>query len=227
MRRRTESDWDELRRRMVERLKSSEDLSAIALHALATVPRHHFVPSSNRLEAYHNRPLPIGMGQTISQPYMVGWLVDALELRPGMRVLEIGTGCGYQAAVLAAAGAEVWSIEIREPLSRRARIALDSIGFGNVRLRVGDGALGWSEAAPFDGIVLTAAPVEVPDPLFHQLASHGTLVAPVGPVEQVQTLVRYRLKRGVRRLDNAREYDAQALGGCYFVPMIDERGQQR
>ena len=227
MGRRTESDWDELRRRMVERLRATEDLSPLALRALGAVPRHRFVPPSVRFDSYHNRPLPIGMAQTISQPYMVGWLVDALELRKGMRVLEIGTGCGYQAAVLAAAGAEVWSVEIRDRLSQRARANLEAIGCNGVHLRIGDGAAGWSDAAPFDGIVLTAAPVEVPDALFHQLAPDGVLVAPVGPVEEVQTLVRYRLRRGARRADGASEYEAQALGGCYFVPMIDPYGRQR
>jgi protein-L-isoaspartate(D-aspartate) O-methyltransferase len=227
MRRRTESDWTELRRRMVNRLQATEDLSPLALQALGAVPRHRFVPAAERDNSYHNRPLPIGLGQTISQPYMVGWLVDALELRPGMRVLEIGSGCGYQAAVLAAAGARVWSVEIREALSLRARVTLDALGLGSVCLRVGDGAAGWPEAAPFDGIVLTAAPVEVPDALFHQLAPGGWLVAPVGPVEEVQTLVRYRLLPRGRTVAEADEYEAQALGGCHFVPMVDGRGRQR
>jgi len=225
MRRRSESDWDALRRQMVARLQAIEDLSPLALRALGAVPRHRFVPAAERDSSYHNRPLPIGYGQTISQPYMVGWLLDALELRPGMRVLEIGTGCGYQAAVLAAAGAQVWSVEIRDQLSRRARATLDALGFEQVCLRVGDGADGWPEAAPFDAIVLTAAPTEVPDVLFHQLHDLGALVAPVGPIEDVQTLIRYRLRSGPSRREGAAEYEAQELGGCYFVPMVDRSGR--
>jgi len=218
--RRSEEDWTRLRKALVERLRETEDLSERALAALLAVPRHVFVPPRERSESYHNHPLPIGERQTISQPYMVGWLVDALRVRPGMRVLEIGTGCGYQAAVLAAAGAEVWSVEIRPRLSMRARTNLASVGLESIHLRVGDGASGWPEAAPFDGIVLTAAPLEVPLALFSQLAPDGVLVAPVGPRHEVQSLLRYqRPKPGSLPIP-------EPLGGCVFVPMIDPQGRQ-
>jgi protein-L-isoaspartate(D-aspartate) O-methyltransferase len=217
---RTDEEWSRLRRALVDRLRTSENLSKRALDALLAVPRHVFVPQRHRVESYHNHPLPIGQGQTISQPFMVGWLVDALQVRTGMRVLEIGTGCGYQSAVLAAAGAEVWSVEIRPRLSARARATLDSLGLSGIQLRIGDGAEGWPEAAPFDGIVLTAAPLEVPDRLFGQLAPHGVLVAPVGPVREVQSLIRYR--RSSPNTPPAPEH----LGGCVFVPMIDLKGRQ-
>lgn len=204
----------------MDRLRETEDLSERALAALLAVPRHVFVPPRERAESYHNHPLPIGQRQTISQPYMVGWLVDALRVRAGMRVLEIGTGCGYQAAVLTAAGAEVWSIEIRPRLAERARETLSALGLGSIHLRTGDGAMGWPEAAPFDGIVLTAAPLEVPAALFEQLTPSGVLVAPVGPVRDVQALLRYR------RSQTGSFPTAEALGGCVFVPMIDPHGRQ-
>ena len=204
----------------MDRLRETEDLSERALAALLAVPRHVFVPPRDRSESYHNHPLPIGQRQTISQPYMVGWLVDALRVRAGMRVLEIGTGCGYQAAVLTAAGAEVWSIEIRPRLAERARETLSALGLGSIHLRTGDGAMGWPEAAPFDGIVLTAAPLEIPNVLFEQLTPSGVLVAPVGPVRDVQALLRYR------RPQASSPPIAESLGGCVFVPMIDPHGRQ-
>jgi protein-L-isoaspartate(D-aspartate) O-methyltransferase len=144
------------------------------------VPRHLFVPLSMRGEAYDDYPLPIGSQQTISQPYIVALMTSLLELSGGERVLEVGTGSGYQAAVLSRIAREVYSIEILEPLSASARLTLGRLGYGNIHLRVGDGWAGWKEAAPFDGILVTAAPEKVPQPLLDQLKVGGKLVIPVG-----------------------------------------------
>ena len=150
------------------------------LRAMRTVPRHEFVPESERAHAYEDRPLPIGQGQTISQPYVVAFMTDAAEVRAGERVLEIGTGSGYQAAVLAEVGADGYSIEILAPLAEAARAALARAGYGRVHVRTGDGRKGWSEAAPFDAILVTAAAARVPPALLEQLALEGRLVMPVG-----------------------------------------------
>jgi protein-L-isoaspartate(D-aspartate) O-methyltransferase len=150
------------------------------LRAMRTVPRHEFVPESERAHAYEDRPLPIGQGQTISQPYIVAFMTDAAEVRAGTRVLEIGTGSGYQAAVLAEVGADVYSIEILAPLAEVARAALARTGYGRVHVRTGDGRKGWPEAAPFDAILVTAAAARVPPALLEQLAPDGRLVMPVG-----------------------------------------------
>jgi protein-L-isoaspartate(D-aspartate) O-methyltransferase len=154
------------------------------LAAMRRVPRHAFVPAAEQARAYADRPLPIGHDQTISQPYIVAFMSAALELAGDERVLEIGTGSGYQAAVLAELAREVYSIEIVAPLAERARDALASTGYGSVRLRIGDGYRGWPEAAPFDAILLTAAPEKVPEPLLDQLAPGGRLLAPIGAESQ-------------------------------------------
>jgi len=149
------------------------------LDAMSTVPRHLFVPPDRRSEAYADHPLPIGFGQTISQPYIVARMCSLLDLQPEDRVLEIGTGSAYHAAVLSRLVREVYTVEIVEPLAERARAVLERLGYDNVRIRVGDGYRGWAEAAPFDAIVLTAAPPKIPQPLLDQLAVGGKLVAPV------------------------------------------------
>lgn len=160
--------------------------------AMAHVPRHRFVPTHWGAAAYANRPLPIGHGQTISQPFVVALMTQLLDPRPGHRVLEIGTGSGYQAAVLAHLVAQVHTIEIVRPLGERAAELLRELGYTNIEVRIGDGYLGWAEAAPFDEILLTAAPVEVPQPLIDQLARGGRLVAPVGPQGETQNLLLMR-----------------------------------
>ncbi len=150
------------------------------LSALSTVPRHEFIPPESRALAYADRPLPIGFGQTISQPFIVAYMTEQLEPQPAHRVLEIGTGSGYQAAVLSSLVADVYTIEIVQPLARRASADLDRLGYRNVHVRAGDGYRGWPEAAPFDSIIVTCAPDHVPAPLVAQLKEGGRMVIPVG-----------------------------------------------
>ena len=150
------------------------------LEALGRVPRHLFVPESLGALAYADEPLPIGEGQTISQPYIVAYMTEALELEGDERVLEIGTGSGYQTAVLAELVSEVWTVEIVESLALRARRTLEGLGYRNIRYKVGDGSLGWPEGAPFDAVIVTAAAARIPDSLQDQLGAGGRMVVPVG-----------------------------------------------
>ena len=176
------------RERMVaEQIEARDVRDAATLRAMRDVERHLFVPSVHVAEAYEDHPLPIGHGQTISQPYIVAFMTEALGLRGGESVLEVGTGSGYQAAVLAKIAARVYSIEIVEPLAAEARERLARLGYTNVEVRAGDGYLGWPEAAPFDGIMVTAAAPRIPEPLKAQLKDGGRLVIPVG--EEFQELV--------------------------------------
>jgi protein-L-isoaspartate(D-aspartate) O-methyltransferase len=181
------------------------------LAAMRAVPRHELMPESERGEAYEDRPLPIGHGQTISQPYIVAAMTELLALEPGERVLEVGTGSGYQAAILAELGVEVYSIEIVEPLGQRAAEDLARLGY-SVNLRIGDGYRGWPEAAPFDAIIVTAAPDQVPPPLIEQLKVGGRLVIPVGSWSQELVLLR-KEEDGVRR---------ESVADVRFVPMTGE-----
>jgi protein-L-isoaspartate(D-aspartate) O-methyltransferase len=183
------------------------------IEAMRTVPRHAFVPADYLDLAYANQPLPIGYGQTISQPYIVALMTEELDLQSGDRVLEIGTGSGYQAAVLAQLGFEVYSIEIIAALSQTAKERLIALGYEDVQLRTADGYYGWEEAAPFDAILVTAAPDHVPQPLLRQLRPGGVLVIPVGPVGGYQEL--WRIQR-----TEAGAYETTSLGGVRFVPLV-------
>ena len=157
--------------------------------AMGRIQRHRFVPWMQQAFAYENRPLPIGEGQTISQPYIVALMTDLLDPKPADRVLEVGTGSGYQAAVLAELVAKVYTIEIVEPLAKRAMRTLEQLGYGNIEVRIGDGYNGWAAAAPFDAIIVTAAPPEIPNPLIDQLRPGGRMVIPVGGSRDVQDLL--------------------------------------
>ena len=183
------------RREMVEEIVALAGFSeavridARVLGAMNTVPRHEFVPSGQKPYAYENRPLPIGYGQTISQPYIVAAMTELLKPGPGQTVLEIGTGSGYQAAVLAGLTQTVYTIEIVEALARQATERLHRLGYANVHVRSGDGYFGWPEAGPFDAIVVTAAASHVPPPLLRQLKPGGRMVIPVGAPFMTQQLM--------------------------------------
>lgn len=166
------------------------------LEVMRKVPRHEFVPADQAANAYDDNPLPIGLGQTISQPYIVAYMTEQLQVTPQSKVLEIGTGSGYQAAVLAELAKEVYSIEIVPDLARRSKETLATLGYSNVHVRAGDGYRGWPEQAPFDRIIVTAAPDHVPQPLVDQLAVGGRLIIPVGDYYQ-QILILTKTPRGV------------------------------
>ncbi|MBE3111448.1 MAG: protein-L-isoaspartate(D-aspartate) O-methyltransferase [Acidobacteria bacterium] len=182
----------------------------LVLAAIEKVPRHLFVPEGMRGCAHADEPLPIGQGQTISQPYIVAYMTEALGLQGGERVLEIGTGSGYQTAVLAEIVREVWTVEIVENLSLQAHSILDSLGYANIRYRVGDGSGGWPEFAPFDAVMVTAAAARMPESLKKQLGPGGRMIIPVGTDVQELFLVR-REKKGLTR---------ERLLAVRFVPLV-------
>jgi protein-L-isoaspartate(D-aspartate) O-methyltransferase len=201
----------EARDRLVARVAAKRPwLSVAVVNALRAVPRHWFVDAPLE-RAYRDRPLPIGWGQTISQPSVVAIMTEALDLKSHDRVLEIGTGSGYQAAVLSKLAAHVDTIEIVAPLADAARARLSAHGYANVEVRTGDGYVGWPEHAPYDRILLTAAPPELPAALLEELGSGGILVAPVGE-GATQRLVRWREDRG--------QFVQEDLGRILFVPMV-------
>ncbi len=205
--------FKDLRRDMVEQQIRRRQVSAPnVLKAMEEVPRHRFVPEHQQGSAYVDSPVPIGDGQTISQPYVVALMTELLELGEDSKVLEIGTGSGYQAAVLSRIAKQVYSIEIREGLGEQARSLLDDLGYDNVEVRIGDGYQGWPEAAPFDGIIVTAAPERIPQPLVDQLRLGGKLVIPVGRFLQ-ELLVITRTEDGIQ---------TREVAGVRFVPMIGE-----
>ncbi|MBC8447136.1 MAG: protein-L-isoaspartate(D-aspartate) O-methyltransferase [Chloroflexi bacterium] len=204
-----------MRQQMVERTVRARGVSDVAvLRAMEAVPRHRFVLERYLGQAYADHPLPIGYGQTISQPYIVALMTELLGLQPGERVLEIGTGSAYQAAVLAELVDEVYSIEIVPELAASAAQRLQELGYDNVRVKQGDGYYGWEEYAPFDAIIVTCAPDHVPQPLVNQLAEGGRLVVPIGPPGGYQALWQY-----VREEDGLKAYN---LGGVRFVPLLRE-----
>lgn len=195
-------------------------LSERVMAAMSKVPRHEFVPGWQRASAYADRPLPIGHGQTISQPFIVALMTDLLDLKPGDNVLEVGTGCGYQAAVLAELAKTVRTIEIVEPLGREAAERLRRLGYDNVTTMIGDGYQGWPEHAPFDAIIVTAAPRDVPQPLVDQLKPGGRLVVPVGGHIGGQALL-------VLEKQHDGTVSRRQVLAVRFVPLVDHSGKQQ
>jgi protein-L-isoaspartate(D-aspartate) O-methyltransferase len=203
--------WQPARRRMIDdQIRGRGVTNQAVLDAMRKVPRHLFVPPNLRDAAYDDGPLPIGQGQTISQPYIVAYMTEALGIRPGEHVLEIGTGSGYQAAVLAEIAREVYTIEIVPELADRARETLGGLGYKNVYVRTGNGYAGWPEKAPFPRIMVTAAPDEVPPALVEQLAPGGAMVLPVGTSFQEMTIVT-KTAQGIAR---------KTTIPVRFVPMV-------
>ncbi|MFC7021221.1 MULTISPECIES: protein-L-isoaspartate(D-aspartate) O-methyltransferase [Haloarcula] len=203
-------DWGRQRAALVDRLGTRDHIDEAVLDALETVPRHRFVPEGVREEAYEDRPLPIGEGQTISAPHMVARMADLLDLRPGDDVLEVGTGCGYHAAVTAelVGPDHVYSVEYHEPLAERARETLASLGYDAVSVRVGDGKEGWAEHAPYERAYLTCAAPSFPPAVVEQLQPGGLLLAPIGGDQQ-------RLVEARRRADGS--LSAETHGPVRFV----------
>jgi protein-L-isoaspartate(D-aspartate) O-methyltransferase len=214
------SDFAAACQRMVEEQLSApgRDIkNRLILEAMATVPRHEFVPASLRKFAYWDEPLPIGYGQTISQPYIVALMTEQLNPKPTDRVLEIGTGSGYQAAILSRLVAEVYTIEIIEPLAKRAEADLRRLGFLNVKVLAGDGYKGWPEYAPFDSVIVTCAPDHIPQALIDQLKDDGRMTIPVGALgDQKLYLLR---KHGAK-------IEQQAVLPVFFVPMTRKPGSE-
>ncbi|NOZ62962.1 MAG: protein-L-isoaspartate(D-aspartate) O-methyltransferase [Calditrichaeota bacterium] len=189
----------------------------LVLNAMKKVPRHLFVPENLKEMAYWDRPLPIGEDQTISQPYIVAFMTEKLKLKGKEKVLEIGTGSGYQAAVLAEIAKEVYTIEIIPKLGEQARARLESLGYKNVRVKIGDGYRGWPEHAPFDAIIVTAAPDQIPQPLIQQLKRGGSMIIPVGDLSQNLFLITKDMDGTVHR---------KSVLPVIFVPMTGEAQKQ-
>jgi protein-L-isoaspartate(D-aspartate) O-methyltransferase len=209
----SEPDWKTGREQMVKtQIEGRGVRDPRVLEAMRTVPRHLFIPESYRDRAHEDGPLPIGMKQTISQPYMVAIMTELLDPKPDDRVLEVGTGSGYQAAVLSGLVGHVYTIEIIPELAERARRTISTLGYGNVTVITGDGYRGLPKQAPFDGILVTAAPVEVPKPLLEQLRLGGRLVIPVGGRRQYLQVLQ-RTEEGI---------ETKTLFGVRFVPMTGE-----
>jgi protein-L-isoaspartate(D-aspartate) O-methyltransferase len=211
-----EDYYGRLRRNMVKHQIAARGVQdPRVLEAMSRVPRHLFVPSNMSDRAYDDSPLPIGEGQTISQPYMVAWMTELLEIGEKDTVLEVGTGSGYQAAILCELATRAVSIEKYPELAEAASQRLHSLGYGNIDIHVGDGTMGWPQQAPYDGIIVTAGAPSVPNPLLEQLADGGKLVIPVGPPGmQVLTLIRRK----------GNEYVASEEGTCVFVPLVGKFG---
>ena len=212
-------DFAKLREKMVDKQLALRGIAdADVLRAMRTVERHLFVPDAQRSAAYNDYPLPIGEGQTISQPYIVALMTQLVAADKGAKVLEVGTGSGYQAAVLAELAKEVYTIEIIESLGKSAEARLKELGYENVHVRVGDGYAGWPEHAPFDGIIVTCACPEAPKPLVEQLAEGGRMVIPVGRSLSYQTLTLFEKKGGILHRKD--------ISGCVFVPLLGPHGWQ-
>jgi protein-L-isoaspartate(D-aspartate) O-methyltransferase len=214
-----ESEFATMREHMVQtQIEDRGITNAAVLAALRRVPRHEFVPEAERLHAYDDHPLPIGLGQTISQPYIVALMTELAQLKRGDRVLEVGTGSGYQAAILAEVGADVYTIEILEPLARSAATLLKRLGYTKIETKAGDGYLGWKEYAPFDAILVTAAADPAPPSLIEQLKPGGRLVIPVGQPGELQDLMVYEK-------DFAGEVRSRNIAPVVFVPLTREKSR--
>jgi protein-L-isoaspartate(D-aspartate) O-methyltransferase len=212
-----DAEFARLRDRMVrEQLQTRDIKDKLVLEAMLKVPRHEFVPREYRGSAYADGALPLKMGQTISQPYIVAYMTQALKLNGTERILEIGTGSGYQAAILAEIAAEVYTIEILPQLQDEAVALLDRLGYRNIQFRTGDGYMGWPEKAPFDCIIVTAAPEEVPQPLIDQLKEDGRMIIPVGAMSQDLVLIE-KEKSGITH---------RSTIAVRFVPMTGKAQQQ-
>ena len=210
----TATDFSTERQRMVQEQLMPRDIhEERVLAAMTKVPREEFVPQDSRAASYTDQPLPIGYGQTISQPFIVAFMTEQLRLAPGDRVLEIGTGSGYQAAILAEIVAEVYSIEIIEPLAKTAEVTLERLGYKNVHVKAGDGYKGWPEHASFDVVIVTCAPDHVPQPLVDQLKEGGRMIIPVGGFGD-QELYLLEKKNG--------QLEQRAVLPVRFVPMAGE-----
>lgn len=213
------TDLRRSRERMVrEQIEARGVTRPEVLRAMRKTPRHLFVEEALIPQAYEDHPLPIGHGQTISQPYVVAWMTELLEVAPGHKVLEIGTGSGYQAAVLAELGAEVYTVERIKPLYEQARTRLDALRYDRVRLKLDDGTLGWPEQAPFDRILVAAGGPKIPAPLVAQLGPAGRMVIPVGTSRRNQTLCLVRRENG--------RVIVRDLGGVMFVDLVGTHGWQ-
>lgn len=212
------SDWQKQRERMVRRQLQARGIAdERLLNAFLEVPREQFVPANVREHAYEDGPLPIGSGQTISQPFIVATMVELLELESDDRVLEVGAGSGYAAAIMSRLARQVYGVELHEELAEQARARLKQLGYTNLEIRHGDGTLGLPEEAPFDGITAAAAAPRIPDSLKQQLEDGGRLVLPVGPDMGAQFLVR------IVRTGN--EFDEETLDPVRFVPLVSPRGR--
>jgi len=208
----SEDDFSRSRQEMVEKdLRGRGIKDPRVLEAMSSVPRHLFVAERHRSSAYQDRPLPIGEAQTISQPYVVALMTELLELKGDEKVLEVGTGSGYQAAVLSHLAREVYTIEIVAPLAQRARETLTRLGYSNIWVKTGDGFFGWEEKGPFDAILVTASAKKIPELLWHQLREEGRMVMPLGGERQSQRLVRVRKIAGRQHVED--------ITGVIFVPM--------
>jgi protein-L-isoaspartate(D-aspartate) O-methyltransferase len=208
-----QDDFVRLRELMMQRqIRARGVKDPNVIKAMLKVPRHVFVPKPYRAYSYEDNPLPIGEGQTISQPYIVAYMTEALNLKPGDKVLEIGTGSGYQAAILAELVKEVYTIEIVAKLGKRAQQTLDKLGYKNIHVKIGDGYKGWPDKAPFDAVIVTCAPEKVPRALIEQLNERGRMIIPVGRAGGVQKLVRAVKKGGHLKTDNVMY--------VWFVPMV-------
>jgi len=213
-----QQDYAALRDSMVnEQLEARDITDTMVLKVMRSVPRHEFVPKEYKPWAYNDRALPIGEGQTISQPYIVAYMTQTLGVQAGERVLEIGTGSGYQAAILSELGGEVYTIEIVDALGEEAKKRLKRLKYKNVNVRIGDGYNGWPEAAPFDAIMVTAGAEELPETLMEQLAEGGRMVIPIGPHGGVRQLTLITRSNG--------KFRSEKLMAVRFVPFIRQSGK--